>query len=51
MEVIQVMNSALQQYLPNQIGRYDDGYNDNCVGDYFQTQGTPTVLFEAGTLP
>lgn len=51
MEVIQVMNSALQQYLPNQIGRYDDGYNDNCVGDYFQTQGTPTVLFEAGHFP
>ena len=51
MEVIQVMNSALRQYLPNQIGRYDDGYNDNCVGDYFQTQGTPTVLFEAGHFP
>lgn len=51
MEVIQVMNNALQQYLPNQIGRYDDGYNDNCVGDYFQTQGTPTVLFEAGHFP
>ena len=38
-------------YLPNQIGRYDDEFNDNCVGDYFQSQGTPTVLFEAGHFP
>ena len=51
MEIIQVMNQALQPYLPNQIGRYDDGFNDNCVGDYFQSQGTPTVLFEAGHFP
>ena len=51
MEIIHVMNQALQPYLPNQIGRYDDGFNDNCVGDYFQSQGTPTVLFEAGHFP
>jgi len=51
MEIIQVMNQALQPYLPNQIGRYDDGFNDNCVGDYFQSHGTPTVLFEAGHFP
>ena len=51
MEIIQVMNQALQPYLTNQIGRYDDGFNDNCVGDYFQSQGTPTVLFEAGHFP
>ena len=51
MEIIQVMNQALQPYLPNQIGRYDDGFNDNCVGDYFQSHGTPTILFEAGHFP
>jgi murein tripeptide amidase MpaA len=51
MEIIQVMNKVLQPYLPNQIGRYDDGFNDNCVGDYFQSHGTPTVLFEAGHFP
>jgi len=51
MELIDVMNQALQPYLPNQIGRYDDEFNDNCVGDYFQSQGTPTVLFEAGHFP
>ncbi len=48
MEIIQFMNSTLQPYLTNQIGRYDDAFNDNCVGDYFQSIGTPTVLFEAG---
>jgi len=51
MEIIQHMNSTLQPYLTNQIGRYDDGFNDNCVGDYFQCNGTPTVLFEAGHFP
>lgn len=51
MEIIQVMNKGLQSYLPHQIGRYDDGFNDNCVGDYFQSLGTPTVLFESGHFP
>ena len=51
MEIIKVMNKALQPFLPNQIGRYDDGFNGNCVGDYFQSHGTPTVLFEAGHFP
>ena len=31
-----------------QVGRFDDAFNINCVGDYFQTQGTSTILFEAG---
>ncbi|MEL0645769.1 peptidase M14, partial [Olleya sp. Ti.3.14] len=34
--------------LPNQIGRYDDGFNINCVGDAFQSLNAPTMLFEAG---
>ena len=51
MEVIQVMNRAIQPFLPNQIGRYDDGFNSNCVGDSFQSCGVPTVLFEAGHYP
>jgi hypothetical protein len=46
--VINKMNSVLQCYIPNQVGRFDDGYNVNCTGDYFTTQNTPTVLFEAG---
>lgn len=46
--VINKMVTALSFYIPNQIGRFDDSYNVNCTGDYFTTQGTPTILFEAG---
>lgn len=48
MEVIVAMNKALQDVIPNQIGIYDDAFNINCVGDTFQSQNTPTILFEAG---
>ncbi|MBQ0788222.1 MAG: DUF2817 domain-containing protein [Oceanihabitans sp.] len=48
MEVIAVMNANLQLQIPNQVGVYDDSFNINCVGDTFQTQNTPTILFEAG---
>ncbi len=47
-QIINKMNSVLQFYIPNQVGRFDDGYNVNCTGDYFTTQNTPTILFEAG---
>lgn len=50
-EVINKMNNVLMQYIPNQIGRFDDSYNVNCTGDYFTTQNTPTILFEAGHYP
>ena len=33
------------------MGRYDDTFNPNCVGDYFATQKVPTLLFEAGHFP
>ena len=46
--VINRMNRALQQYIPNQVGRFDDSYNVNCTGDYFITNRTPTILFEEG---
>lgn len=46
--VINVMNDELQQFIPNQIGRFDDSFNINCVGDYFTFRNTPTILFEAG---
>lgn len=42
------MNSILQQYIPGQIGRFDDSFNINCIGDTFQLLGVPTILFEAG---
>src|SRR5690606_18083352 len=48
MEQIVKMNACLQKYLPGQVGRYDDSFNDACVGDTFQKAGVPTILFEAG---
>ena len=48
MEVISEMNAFLQLEIPNQIGIYDDSYNENCVGDTFQALNCPTILFEAG---
>lgn len=47
-EIIVAMNNVLQLYIPNQIGRFDDGFNLDCIGDTFQHLGTPTILFEAG---
>lgn len=46
--VIVEMNKALQKYIPNQVGRFDDSFNINCIGDMFQSLGVPTILFEAG---
>jgi hypothetical protein len=48
MEIIVAMNATLQGYIPNQVGRFDDSFNLNCIGDTFQYEGVPTVLFEAG---
>ncbi len=47
-DVIVAMNKTLQELIPNQVGRFDDAFNLNCVGDTFQSMGTPTILFEAG---
>lgn len=51
MEVILSINSVLESDLINQISRYDDGFNADCVGDTFQMLGVPTILFEAGHYP
>lgn len=48
MEHIARMSHALQPFIPGQVGRYDDRFNDACVGDTFQRAGVPTILFEAG---
>ncbi len=51
MRLIAAMNRELQKLIPNQVGRYEDGFNANCIGDTFQMLGTPTILFEAGHYP
>ena len=45
---IETMNITLQHYIPGQVGRFDDGFNINCISDMFQSLGVPTILFEAG---
>ncbi len=51
MSAIASIHRALQKELPEGIGRYDDTFNPNCVGDAFTRDGTPTILFEAGHYP
>ena len=46
--LIACINDSLQQLIPGQVGRFDDSFNINCIGDTFQYLGTPTLLFEAG---
>jgi len=48
MQLIALINNNLQKLIPNQIGRYDDTFNPNSVGDLFTSLGVPTVLYEAG---
>lgn len=48
MKIIIAMNNSLQKHIPNRVGRYDDNFNINCVGDTFQSKNVPTILFEAG---
>lgn len=49
--IIAGVNTILKKYIPGQIGRFDDSFNFNCVGDTFQYFGVPTILFEAGHFP
>lgn len=51
MQLIIAMNEALQEYIPDQVSRFDDGFNINCIGDTVQNLGIPTVLIEAGHYP
>ena len=48
MQVIVAMHAALSTIIPGHVALFDDSFNINCVGDWFQNAGTPTILFEAG---
>ena len=48
MSVIAAVSEVLQLFIPSSVGRYDDGFNLNCVGDTLQSLNMPTILFEAG---
>ncbi|GAA3740075.1 M14 family metallopeptidase [Flavobacterium ginsengisoli] len=49
--IIAGINEELQKYIPGQVGRFDDSFNINCIGDTFQFLGVPTILFESGHFP
>lgn len=51
MQLIAEINACMQTLIPGQVGRFDDVFNLNCVGDYFQSKGVVTILFEAGHYP
>tara|TARA_R110002020_G_scaffold316360_7_gene531436 strand:- start:485 stop:1675 length:1191 start_codon:yes stop_codon:yes gene_type:complete len=51
MHIIGEMSQMLHEFIPESVGRYDDSFNINCVGDTFQQLNTPTILFEAGHFP
>jgi hypothetical protein len=48
MSMIVEIKKELHGDLPGAIGRYEDDFNINCVGDTFQSFNVPTLLFEAG---
>jgi hypothetical protein len=41
---------ALNNYIPQNIGRYDDDYTATAFGDNFSAWGTPVILIETGAL-
>jgi hypothetical protein len=51
MQLVVDINRTLQEFIPGKVGRYDDGFNLNCTGDYFQSKGVPVILFESGHYP
>ncbi len=51
MQAIVAMQKVLAEYIPGHISRFDDTFNENCIGDTFQSLQTPTILFEAGHFP
>jgi hypothetical protein len=48
MQVISVMNRALQKYIPNQVGRWNDDFEPRAFGDNIQKWGTTLILIESG---
>lgn len=48
MQVIVSINKVLQKLIPNQVGKYDDGFMPTAFGDNIQKRGTSTILIESG---
>jgi len=50
MQLIALMNKALQAYIPDQVSQYSDDYEPRAFGDNIQKWGTRTILIESGGL-
>ena len=48
MQLILGMNRVLQQFIPEQVARYDDEFEPRAFGDNIQKWGTTLVLIESG---
>ena len=48
MKVIVFMNQVLQNYVPGQVGRYNDDFEPRAFGDNIQKWGTSAILIESG---
>ena len=48
--IISLFND-LDVHISGHISRYKDDFNENCMGDHFTTNNTPTILIEAGHYP
>lgn len=50
MKLIIEMNKILQEYIPGQVGKYEDDFEPRAFGDNIQKWGTSTILIESGGL-
>lgn len=48
MKVIVFMDRILQNYVPGQVGRYNDDFEPRAFGDNIQKWGTSAILIESG---
>lgn len=48
LKVIIEINELLQEYIPGQVGRYNDDFEPRAFGDNIQKWGTSTILIESG---
>ncbi len=51
MQVISNLNKMLQNYIPQQVARYNEEYEPRAFGDNMQKWGTSAILIEAGGYP
>lgn len=48
MQVISILNKALQEFIPENISRYSDDFEPRAFGDNFMKSGISTILIESG---